>query len=144
MKSLKKPKKRYRIVIDANVIVSSIFGGYPARVIEIVSSHTLFAPTRLEKEVEVFLEKIKKRGDFIQLANYFNYILNRIKLIDIEDPECISRDRADDFYIAVALKENADFLITGDKDILSCREIRSWPFKILTPREFVEMFENGK
>lgn len=141
MKSLKKPKKRYRIVIDANVIVSSIFGGYPAKVMEIAKSHILFAPTRLKKELETFLEKVRKRGDFTELINYFSYILHRIKFINIEDPKHVSRDRADDFYIAVALQENVDFLITGDKDILSCREIRNWSFKILTPKEFVEMIE---
>lgn len=90
MKSLKKPKKRYRIVIDANVITSSIFGGYPAKVMEIAKSHILFAPTRLKKGLETFLEKVRKRGDFTELVNYFSYILH---------------------------------------------------FKILTPKEFVEMIE---
>ncbi|MBC7319897.1 hypothetical protein H5T89_04570 [bacterium] len=138
MKYIKKPRKRYKIVIDANVIVSSIFGGYLARVIEIAKSHTLFAPARLES----FLGKVKRRGDFSDLINYFNYILRRIKLITVKDTDRISSNRVDEFYIAVALQKSIDFLITGDKDILSCREMRDLPSKILTPKEFVEMLES--
>jgi len=141
LKYLKRSKRKYRIVIDANVIISSIFGGYPAKVIEVSSSHKLFAPMRLKDELKGFLQKIEKRGDFTNLEDYFDYVLHLVKLVAVENPESISGDRTDDFYIAVALQKKVDFLITRDKDVLSCRSLRDWPFKILTPKEFVEIIE---
>jgi len=144
LKYSRRSKKKYRIVVDANVIVSSVFGGYPARMIGIATSHILFAPVRLEEELRGFLKKLKEKQDFADLENYFEYILHYINLISIENPEQISRDRADDFYMAVAVQEKVDFLITGDKDILSCKDMRDWSFKILTPKEFVEMIESER
>jgi predicted nucleic acid-binding protein len=49
----------------------------------------------------------------------------------------ICRDTADNILLECCLAAKADFLITGDKDLL---EIRDLPFnlKILSPRKFVE------
>ena len=139
MRYSKKLKKKYKIVIDANVIISSIFGGYPEKTLEISMLQELFAPLRLKEELEGFLKRIRKRQDFPNLEAYFTYVLNHTNLVFIKDPERICRDRSDDFYIAVAIQKEVDFLVTGDKDILSCKDLREWPFKILTPKEFVEL-----
>lgn len=83
LKYLKRSKRKYRIVIDANVIIFSIFGGYPAKVLETSSSHKLFAPIRLEDELKGFLQKIEKRGDFTNLEDYFKYMPHLVKLVAV-------------------------------------------------------------
>lgn len=142
MKYSKKLSKKYKLIIDANVIISAIFGGYPEKVIQITISHETVAPSSLEKELDRFIEKINNGQNFPHLRVFFDYILSHIKLVNVRNVEEISRDKTDDFYIAVAIQENVDFIISGDKDLLSCKDIRNWPFKILSPREFIEIIGN--
>lgn len=47
-----------------------------------------------------------------------------------------SRDRNDDYLLAQALKSGAEFLITGDRDLLSLRVYRG--VEILSPHAFAE------
>ena len=139
MKYSKKLNRKYKLVIDANVIISAVFGGYPEKVIQFATSHKIFAPVSLEKELDKFIENVKYRQEFPHLRVFFDFILNHIKLVTVKNVEKISKDNTDDFYIAAAIQKNVDFLVTGDKDLLSCKDIRKWPFKILSPREFIEI-----
>ncbi len=49
-----------------------------------------------------------------------------------------SRDQADNVYIAVALETKAQFLITGDKNLLTLKK-QVENLHILNPRGFVDM-----
>ena len=49
-----------------------------------------------------------------------------------------SRDKADNVYIAVALETKAQFLITGDKDLLTLKK-QFETLNIVNPREFVNL-----
>jgi putative PIN family toxin of toxin-antitoxin system len=138
LKYSKKLSRKYKIVIDAKIIISAIFGGYPEKALEIAICHEVFAPITLEKELNRFIEKARKKQEFPHLKEFFNYMLNHVRLITLKKIEQVSRDKSDDFYIAAAIQEGADFLITGDKDLLSCKDLGEWSFKILTPREFIE------
>lgn len=144
MRYSKKLSGKYKLVIDANVIISAIFGGYPEKVIQIAISHEIFAPLILKKELERFIEKVESKKKFPHLKVFFDYFLNHIKLTTIEKVEKISRDKTDDLYIAAAIQEEADFLISGDKDLLSCSNIRKWSFKIVSPKEFIDIIRKSK
>ena len=50
----------------------------------------------------------------------------------IDKPVC--RDTSDDRIIGTALGGDADFIITGDKDLLVLKKYKG--IKIVTPREF--------
>jgi putative PIN family toxin of toxin-antitoxin system len=50
----------------------------------------------------------------------------------------ICRDPNDDHVIATALAVNADFIVTGDKDLLALTQYQS--IRILTPRAFLTEF----
>ena len=52
----------------------------------------------------------------------------------------ILKDKKDIPIIGTALSGNAQFLITGDKELLSLREYRN--IEILSPREFWERLKN--
>jgi putative PIN family toxin of toxin-antitoxin system len=51
----------------------------------------------------------------------------------------VSRDSEDDLYIAAALEGRAQYVVTGDKDLLSVREYKGVLF--ITPRMFLDMLE---
>ncbi len=50
----------------------------------------------------------------------------------------VCRDAADDNIIACAVAAKADYLVTGDADLLDLKSYQS--FKIVTPRDFEALF----
>lgn len=57
--------------------------------------------------------------------------------VEIEVNEC--RDEKDNFLLALAVESKANYLITGDSDLLSLEKIEKT--KILTWNEFIEEFK---
>jgi hypothetical protein len=53
------------------------------------------------------------------------------QIIDIPD---ICRDSKDNFLLSLSFIGNADYLVTGDKDLLELKEYKGT--KIITPNEF--------
>ena len=58
---------------------------------------------------------------------------------DIKDKTDICRDKKDNFLLDLAGNGNADYLITGDEDLLVLKEFKGT--KILNFREFDNFFE---
>lgn len=52
----------------------------------------------------------------------------------------ICRDKSDDNILACAMEAKADYLVTGDADLLELKHFKGT--KIVTPREFELMFED--
>jgi putative PIN family toxin of toxin-antitoxin system len=50
------------------------------------------------------------------------------------------RDKDDDNVLACALEADADYLVTGDKDLLDLKVFKG--IRIITPREFELLFDN--
>ena len=58
---------------------------------------------------------------------------------DVDLPEGLSRDPADDKFIACAGLSGARYLVTGDKDLLVLNG--KFDFAIITPRAFLELLK---
>jgi putative PIN family toxin of toxin-antitoxin system len=70
-----------------------------------------------------------------ELISLFNIVAEKVKLKKIES---ICRDPKDDFLLAMAKESKADYLITGDKDLLEIKDYRNT--KILTATNFKYKF----
>lgn len=57
-----------------------------------------------------------------------------------ETPSGACRDKDDDNVLACALEADADYLVTGDKDLLQMKVFRG--ILIITPRDFELLFDN--
>ena len=130
-----------KIVIDSNIFVSSFFwGGHPREVFERVINglDELFITDEIKKEIfsvmssSKFAVKISDIEDYIKIIE--KYSIN-IELKDI--PESISRDKDDDKILQCALDGNADFIVTGDNDLLVLKEFRT--IKITKPKNYLEL-----
>jgi len=142
----KKQKKKYKVVIDANVIISSIFGGYPEESVRLALNNVCVAPKLLKKELDKFVNTLKRKnkGNFKNTSEFFRYILSHITLIEPRKIFNISKDKNDNHYISVAIQEKAEFLVSGDNDILSVKEKIKSTCRILSPKEFVKTLKNRK
>ena len=135
-----------KVVIDANVIISAAFGGNPLRaVIRAMGEDELYLSQPIERELtEVFSKLSKKRtGDQITFLNErMRELAEMAKQVSVSTRVVLSRDPKDDHYLALCKEVKADFLVTGDKDLLSippgALKKNGIPCRMVTPREFVE------
>jgi len=135
-----------KVVIDANVIIPAAFGGNPLRaVIRAMEADELYLSRAIERELtEVFLKLSKKlTGDQITFLNErIRELVGMAKQVSVSTRVVLSRDPKDDHYLALCKEVKADFLVTGDKDLLSIppetRNKNGILCRILTPQEFAE------
>ncbi len=135
-----------KVVIDANVIISAAFGGDPLRaVIRAMEEDDVYLSKTTERElIEVFSKLSKKltKEQIAFLSERMRELIGMAKEVSVSARVVLSRDAKDDHYLSLCKEVAADFLVTGDKDLLgislealkrsgiSCR--------ILTPQEFAE------
>lgn len=136
-----------KVVVDTNVLISGLFGiknSPSASVLNAIRSQRIIlvtSPFILEEVVEVInREKVikrtkmstKERMDFIDKLIERSDITTGIQLFQV-----ISRDIKDDKFLACAVEARADYIVTGDKDLLALGEYKG--IKIITPREFMRI-----
>jgi predicted nucleic acid-binding protein len=74
-----------------------------------------------------------------EIENYLKEICTLPLFDKITDNIC--RDKDDNNIIALAVSAKADFIITGDKDLLVLKKYKS--IRIVSPREFWEVERCG-
>lgn len=74
-----------------------------------------------DAERQYFLDVVKKYSQFIEI----------ISQVDI------CRDAEDNKFLELVKDANAEFLITGDQDLLALKYLAEYQNQILTPRDFL-------
>lgn len=129
-----------RILIDTNIYISAVlFQGKPRNVVQdlIEEKFIGYISSEILKEIEdtLFKPKFGLKGEFIQLVISEIRDINKIiKNVPIKDYLNL-RDRNDYHILESAFSANVDFLITGDKDLLSLEKIPN--FRIISPDEYL-------
>ena len=135
-----------KIVIDANVLISAAFGGTPLDAVSrAFSIGEVDLSPAISAEIGGTIERLStKLGE--EKARILSALWERFEsLCRMAEPErnvSICRDPKDDAYLSLCAAVGADYLITGDKDLLAVERSRFSAFpkglKILTPRQFLE------
>ncbi|MBI3577621.1 putative toxin-antitoxin system toxin component, PIN family [Candidatus Gottesmanbacteria bacterium] len=129
---------KYQVVIDTNVFLSAIlWNGNPDKVLKLWKGKSivlLLSPSLAEKiqtvlerseattfDINVFMESLKN---------------NSIKLVP-KTTYTICRDPDDNQILALATDGKADYIITGDKDLLALGTIEGIP--IVKPKDFLRL-----
>jgi len=135
-----------KIVIDANVIISAAFGGKPLEaVVRAMADHEVYLSEAIERELEGVITGLLKKLSKDQMAfleEKIRQFLNHARRVSVSIQVALSRDAKDDHYLSLCKAARADFLITGDKDLLSVSEEalkkNGISCRIVTPQEFLE------
>lgn len=141
-------RRKIRIFLDSNVILSGLFSdrGSPRIILDLLSLDlpVLTGVTGEFNIIEIERNLEKKMPEV--LPGYHEYLpllnLQIIPLPSLKEVRSLKGHIAekDVPVLASALKANVEFLITGDKkDFGKARSRGSYPFKIVTPSEFLEM-----
>jgi len=136
MKPIKSSKKLH-VVVDTNVFVSAfIWGGNPKKIIELWMNDKFFLLTSpfLVAEILLILEKFGLGKEDLQ---GLKEILERNSLRFFPQIKIfLCRDKKDNQILDLCLAGKADFLITGDKDLLALKKFKKT--KIVLPKDFLK------
>ncbi|MBA3060367.1 MAG: putative toxin-antitoxin system toxin component, PIN family [Nitrospirae bacterium] len=137
-----------KIVIDANVIVSSLFGGTPRKAfLKALKTCDVYISPEIGQELSGLLTELESklgnakirrlRSIVMRLASYAKEV-NPSKKIEL------SRDNKDNAYLNLCLAVRADFLLTGDKDLLKIpiKKLKSFGLNrlnIVSPNTFLSL-----
>ncbi len=126
----KKEKAAIKVVLDTNVLVSSLlFQGKLAGIVRLwkkgriipLFSRDTFDEFKAVLEYPKFSLSWQERKNIIEQE-----VLPFFEVVGIVDPvKGICRDPDDDMFIACAVSASADFIVTGDKDLLDIGKYQS-------------------
>lgn len=132
-----------KAVVDTNVWVSAAQNpvGTPRRIAEAFEADlfVMVYSNKMIAELVRVLARPKFAGkiDVDQAGRFVALIKRTAVFVQATDIPTTSRDPKDDVFLACSLASNADYLVTGDKDLLTLKEYGNT--KIVTPAEFLEV-----
>lgn len=131
-------KRNVRVIFDTNVWISFLIGKRLLKVKKYISegSITIITTEQLLLEIKTVTSspKLKKyfpKKSVKELLELLDIIAEEVK---IEPTHFISRDQKDNFLLDLIDFSKADFLVTGDKDLLEHNPFKT--ARILTPSDF--------
>jgi len=117
-----------KLVIDTNILVSAALSakGAPARLVRgALAQHRLVFSQLTFDELRTRLYR-PKFDPYIHLENRERLLHDMSAAaiwVDIGEPAVFCRDRDDDKFFATALQAQADYLISGDNDVLDAPSV---------------------
>jgi putative PIN family toxin of toxin-antitoxin system len=137
-------ERKDRVVVDTGVLISAfVFGGIPEKAVKKAFAEAdLYISRALLKEYREVPLALEREGKIapLQLKALISGIASFVAKTIVVYPRkklSLCRDPEDNMLLECCLASKADFLITGDKDLL---DMQSLPFQlaILSPRKFME------
>jgi putative PIN family toxin of toxin-antitoxin system len=112
-----------KVVIDANVMISAAFIGKPLETVaRALKEHDVFVSESILEELEGVLKRLSKKLSPEQIRYLREKVDQLLKVghrITVSKHLSLSRDAKDDHYLSLCKEAQADFLITGDRDLLN-------------------------
>ena len=137
-------ERRVKIVVDTNLWISFLMS-LPTEQrlrqlllsdkIDILFSRELFD----ELATTAKRRKFRKYFDTAQVETLLQMLVEIVKIVDVHSVMEICRDSEDNYLLALAQDGNADYLITGDGDLLTLKKLGKT--KIVTLTEFEKELE---
>lgn len=128
-----------RVVIDTNVFVSSFFGGLPRKIVDLWKQGdiTWCISRDILNEYMAVLVRLGLTGEneTAELLRLFGKGANVLFAAHPPALKIVQRDPDDDKFIECAMALKAQYVITGDKDLLVIKDYAG--LAIRTPREFL-------
>jgi len=135
--------KNEKIILDTNLWISFLISSNFNLLDKLIEKNRvtlIFSNELLEEFIEVVKRpKFEKHFSKQDIEKIFEYFDQYGELIKVTSDINICRDQKDNFLLNLSTNSNADYLITGDKDLLILGKIKNT--KILTFTEFIQIIE---
>lgn len=129
-----------RSVFDTNVLVSAVLlaGSTPRQAFDKALAEgdiLISVPSLLELAEVLSREKLNKYLLEEERMRFLVGLLKEAELVEISEQVTDCRDAKDNKFLELAISGKADYIVSGDNDLLILNPFRGIP--ILTPREFL-------
>lgn len=133
-----------RVVLDTNTLVSVLLlkQSIPRQVFDQVFDNALkIAEILLSTATVTELNDVLKRDKFkkyitdAERALFAQTLITQGILIDVTQTITVCRDTKDNKFLELAMEGKADYIITGDQDLLILNPFNN--IEIITPRDFL-------
>lgn len=119
-----------KLVLDTNVLVSGIFwGGRPGKLLDdwVAGHHVLLVTPPILLEYSRVISELSATHDPV-LALRWSRLLTETGVMVIPVPATVEcRDPKDQMFLECAIGGSADYLVSGDKDLLSLISVADIP-----------------
>ncbi|MBU1523761.1 MAG: putative toxin-antitoxin system toxin component, PIN family, partial [Candidatus Omnitrophica bacterium] len=129
-----------RAVVDTNVIISSLWGKNPGKIIELWDKDKILLIVSQEILDEYFevLDRFElSEEDIEELTLLFSNSRKTLLVKPKSKQTVIKRDPKDNKFLECALEGEAAFIISGDKDLNELGNFRG--IEIVTPKKFLDL-----
>lgn len=117
-----KKRKQIKVIIDTNLWISFLIGKRLKNLQNLISENQVIIviSDQILEEIEIVTKRPKISKYFpenkaIEFISFLKVIGDSVK---IKSNTCICRDDKDNFLLSLAKDGKADYLVTGDKDLL--------------------------
>ncbi|MGK7389400.1 MAG: putative toxin-antitoxin system toxin component, PIN family [Candidatus Cyclobacteriaceae bacterium M2_1C_046] len=139
-------RKKPKVVIDTNVWISFLIGKKLGSLKSLLSNQNIqiIISNELIDEIEDVTNRPKLRKYFPK--DKIEEFINLLRIISLQHSikviETICRDPKDDFLLALSKETKADYLVTGDNDLLSIEKFGKT--RIVAANEFEEIIKTSE
>ncbi len=134
-----------RVVIDTNVLVSALLDHRKPRrlVLKLLEEHTVILSRQMLAELADVLSRDKFNIKTGQVQKYLFCLVKKSKIISPRSRfKVISEDSDDDIVLNTAYNGKADYIVTGDRHLLSLKEFKN--IKIVNVAQMLEILKQEK
>ena len=136
--------KKKKIIIDTNLWISFLISGEYQKMDVLFSSgkiRLLFSERLFAEFIRVAgREKFRKYFSKHHMDELFAKMKKVAKIVRTTTVQTQCRDSKDNFLLELAIDGSADYLITGDKDLLELKTVKKT--KIVTIADFYRSIDN--
>ncbi|OGC06141.1 putative toxin-antitoxin system toxin component, PIN family [candidate division WOR-1 bacterium RIFOXYA2_FULL_36_21] len=126
-----------KVVFDTNVIVSSLWGGNPKKILDFWREGSFDALTSNDIISEYLLVLSRFDLSFADMNEWaWNFQKKMVLIAPHRKTFFVKEDADDNKFIDCALSGNADYIVSGDKHLLDLRKFSG--IKIVKPAEFLK------
>jgi uncharacterized protein len=126
---MKKTGKPSKVIVDTNIWISFLIGKSLKGLQHYIYSQSVVIVTceeQIQELSDVFRRpKIKKYFTPEQIAEFFELLEESSENVVLNTKTDLCRDLKDNYLLSLAIDSNADYLITGDNDLLVLNEVEN-------------------
>ena len=133
-----------KVVLDTNVLISALIkAGKPRELFFRLAEEKMLILSRqiLEEFLEVAEDpRVKKYVKEQETAAFLNSLRDATKIVEVKSKfRAVKEDPDDDVFVNTAYDGKADYIVSGDKHLLSLGEFRGT--KIVTVDEMLKLLK---